>query len=219
MKPALLQFFTKDSSKLDGASQAARQRGLEGLHESKVCFSAATPVQPSRAHFTAAFHLAKPQQQQSCFSPDSSILCERALCLLCLRKGWLPSPCHPHSHPSAILSQILGMGFIYCLAIPGINLSFPSVTQELLFSFYLTRYSISCYFFSFVFFMRGSSARFLNVFGLFLHFLTSETQLSQLPVSFPLEADVFSLKHFWRVLIFCQVGQLSFSTIFPLCLQ
>lgn len=78
--------------------------------------------------------------------------------------------------PVLSLSQILGMGFIYYLAIPGINLSFLSVSQKLfLFSFYLIIYSISCYFFSFVFFMRCSSARLLNVFGLSLHFLTFKT--------------------------------------------
>lgn len=83
-------------------------------------------------------------------------------------------------HPPAVLihtpvlslSQILGMEFIYYLAIPGINLSFLSVSQQ--FCFYLTRYSISCFFFSLVFFMRCSSVRLLNVFGLSLHFLTFE---------------------------------------------
>lgn len=54
--------------------------------------------------------------------------------------------------PVLSLSQILGMGFIYYLAIPGINLSFLSVSQKLfLFSFYLIIYSISCYFFFFCF--------------------------------------------------------------------
>lgn len=54
--------------------------------------------------------------------------------------------------PVLSLSQTLGMGFIYHLAISGINLSFLSVSQQLfLFSFYLTRFSISCYFFFFRF--------------------------------------------------------------------
>lgn len=179
MKSALLRVFTKDGSKLDGASLAARQCWVEGLHESKVYFSAATPVQPSRAHVTGAFHLAKPQQQQSCFSPDSSILCECTLCLLHLGKGWLPSPCHPHSHPSTISIPDPGSGIHLLFGHSWINLSFLSVSQQLfLFSFYFTRYILyvsPAIFFSLVFFMSCSSARLLNVFGLSLHFLTFET--------------------------------------------
>lgn len=174
MKSALLQVFTKDGSKLDGASLAARQCWVEGLHESKVYFSAATAVQPSRAHVTGAFHLAKPQQQQSCFSPDSSILCECTLCLLCLGKGWLPSPCILIHIPVLSPSQILGVGFIYYLAIPGLTFHFYLSVSSSSCSLFISQ-DISCmylllfFFFSFLHELQFSKAfecfRFISAFS------------------------------------------------------
>lgn len=48
----------------------------------------------------------------------------------CLRKGWLPPPCHPHSHPSTIPFPDPGNGIHSLFRHTWINLSLLCVSQQ-----------------------------------------------------------------------------------------